>query len=49
VFADALNGDPADHRAAALIRSGLICVAPKDRSTLLAEVVTEALEESAAT
>jgi hypothetical protein len=40
VFADALAGAPADHRAAALIRSGLIGVIRKDQPTLLAELLT---------
>lgn len=49
VLADALNGDPADHRAAALIGSGLIRVVQQDQPTHLADVLTEALGESAAT
>jgi hypothetical protein len=49
VFADALAGAPADHRAAALIRSGLIRVIRKDQPTLLAELLTATLGESAAT
>jgi hypothetical protein len=49
VFADALAGAPADRRAAALIRSGLIRVVRKDQPNLLAEVLTAILGESAAT
>jgi hypothetical protein len=49
VLAGALAGAPADRRAAALIGSGLIRVVQKDQPTHLAEVLTEALGESAAT
>jgi SLOG in TRPM, prokaryote len=49
VFAGALAGAPADHRAAALISSGLFRVIPKDQPTLLAELLTATLGESAAT
>ncbi len=49
VIADALNGDPADHRAAALIGSGLICVVQQDQPTHLADALTEALGGPAAT
>ena len=49
VFAEALAGAPADDRAAALIGSGLIRVIRRDQPTLLAELLTEALGESAAT
>jgi hypothetical protein len=48
VFADALAGAPADHRAAALIRSGLIAVIQKDQPILLAELLAATLGESAA-
>jgi hypothetical protein len=49
VFANALAGAPADHRAEALIGSGLIRVIRKDQPTLLAELLTATLGESAAT
>ena len=49
VLADALAGDPADYRTAALISSGLIRVIRMDQPTLLAEVLTATLGEPAAT
>jgi hypothetical protein len=48
-LADALAGAAADRRAAALIGSGLIRVVQQDQPTHLAELLTEALGESAAT
>jgi SLOG in TRPM, prokaryote len=48
VFADTLADAAADDRAAALIRSGLIRVIRKDQPTLLAELLTATLGESAA-
>jgi SLOG in TRPM, prokaryote len=47
-LADALAGAPADRRAVALIKSGLIRVVQQDQPTHLAELLTEALGESAA-
>jgi hypothetical protein len=48
-LADALAGAPADQRAVALIGSGLIRVIRQDQPTLLAELLTETLGESAGT
>jgi hypothetical protein len=48
VFADALAGAAAQHRAAALIGSGLINAIRKDQPALLAELLTAALREPAA-
>jgi TRPM family ion channel len=48
VMADALAGAATDQRAAALVGSGLIRVVQQDQPTRLAEVLTEALGESAA-
>lgn len=49
VFAGALAGTPADQRAVALIRSGLISVVRMDQPTVLAELLSATLGESAAT
>jgi hypothetical protein len=47
-LADALAGDPADYRAAVLIASGLVRVIRAEEPTLLAELLTATLSESAA-
>jgi hypothetical protein len=47
-LADAVAGDPPDYRAAVLVASGLIRVIPAERPTDLAELLTEALGNSAA-
>jgi hypothetical protein len=49
VLADALDGDPADYRAAALTASGLIRVIRKEQPADLVELLTATLGESAAT
>jgi hypothetical protein len=48
VFVGALTGAPADERAAALVKSGLIRSVPMDEPGVLAELLAEALGESAA-
>jgi hypothetical protein len=45
VFVDALAGAPADDRAAALVKSGLIRSVPIDKSGALAEMLAAALDE----
>jgi hypothetical protein len=47
VFVGALAGAPADDRAAALVKSGLICSVSVDEPGVLAELLTAALGESA--
>jgi hypothetical protein len=49
VIADALTGAATDQRAAALVGAGLIRVIRKDQPTRLAEVLTEAFQDWAAT
>jgi hypothetical protein len=48
VFVGALAGAPADERAAALVESGLIRSVPIDKPGVLADLLAEALDESAA-
>lgn len=47
VFVDALAGAPADERAAALVKSGLIRSVPIDEPAVLAELLTAVLSEKA--